>query len=503
MIKSLVICAEIIMATERKRRKLDNLVLPQEVWCIIFSYLPKESRKNATITCKLWFEIIRGDSRLSGNVSIPWIKLQSSRFDWDNWPCLKTLAITNISLPSPKLALMVMKDIDFKKCPSLEKVTFGVNFDMAELYTVMKTTATKTNAATTGENMNTETENISTSKKLMKNIATVLALVFNPKFDIDWFKLEHIDKLEIHMRSQRSNNIERNLKIMDMIGKAAINLRSLIVGCESFYYPEFFETGFKNFFTSSLKVFTLKNDCFAYSQHHQGIYVHGDYVNRVNTFFKSLNENCPNLSSLNLGSAHQLRCLNCVEPAVAQNCVPLLQRCLNTHLINSWRKYDHSKIFSMAGFEMVKELDVDFTFFHIGKGFAHFNWFFGLINDCNNIEKLSLNGLMFPFFGTTSYFRYFIASIKEKFKNLKKCPISFQEGFEQHFENPFGENCEEYVSALAKDLDRYYIDFDEKFAYRSIEFKVLVQANYETTDDGICFQIIKMPFKNSVISKID
>ena len=157
----------------------------------------------------------------------------------------------------------------------------------------------------------------------------------------------------------------------------------------------------------------------------------------------------------------------------------------------------------MAGFEMVKELDVDFTFYHIGKGFAHFNWFFGLINDCNNIEKLSLNGLMFPFVDTTSYFRYFLASIKEKFKNLKKCQISFQEGFEQHFDNPFGENCEEYASELAKDLDRYYIDFDEKFAYRSIEFKVLVQANYETTDDGICFQIIKMPFKKSVISKLD
>jgi hypothetical protein len=335
----------------------------------------------------------------------------------------------------------------------------------------------------------------------MKNIGRVLALVFNPKFDIDWFKLEHIDKLEIHMRSQRSNNIERNLKIMDMIGKAAINLRSLIVGGKSFYYPEFFETGFKNFFTS-LKVFTLKNDCFAYSQHHQGIYVHGDYVNSVNTFFKSLNENCLNLSSLNLGSAHQLRCLNCVEPAVAQNCVPLLQRCLNTHLINSWRKYDHSKIFSMAGFEMVKELDVDFTFFHVGKGFAHFNWFFGLINDCNNIEKLSLNGLMFPFFGTTSYFRYFIASIKEKFKNLKKCQISFQEGFEQCYENTY---CE-YASQLAKDLDRYYIDLDETFDYRSIEFKVLIQANtrqYGNTEEGKCFQIIKMPFQYSVISKLE
>ena len=478
------------MATERKRRKLDNLVLPQEVWCIIFSYLPKQSRKNATSTCKLWFEFIRGDSRLSGNVSIPWIELQNSTFDWDNWPSLKTLAITDLSFPSPKRALEAMKDIDFKKCQSLEKVTFGVNFDMAELYTVVKTTATKTTAAITGENMITGTENISTSKKLtvrpklMKNIGTVLALVFDPKSDIDLFKLEHIDKLEIHMRSQRSNDIERNLEVMEMIGKAAINLRSLVVGGKSFYYPEFFETGFKNFGTS-LKVFTLKNDCFAYSQHHQGIYVHGAYVNSVNTFFKSLNENCPNLSSLNLGSAHQLRCLN-------------------TCFINSWRKYDHSKLFSMAGFKVVKELNVDFTFFHVGKGVAHFNWFFGLINDCNNIEKITLNGLMFPFTGTfagtSSYFDYFLASIKEKFKNLKKCQISFQEGFEQHYEKTYWE----YACQLAKYLDRYYIDLDETFAYRSIEFKIFIQAKeYGRIEEGNCIQIIKMPFKYSVISGLE
>ena len=82
---------------------------------------------------------------------------------------------------------------------------------------------------------------------------------------------------------------------------------------------------------------------------------------------------------------------------------------------------------------------------------------------------------------------------------MKNCQISFQEGFEQQYEKTYWE----YASQLAKYLDRYYIDLDETFAYRSIEFKVLVQANYETTDDGICFQIIKTPFKNSVISKLD
>ena len=124
------------MARPRKRQKLDKTVLPnlpQEAWCIIFSYLPKESRKNATSTCKLWFEIIRGDSRFSGNITIPWIELQNSSFEWNNWPSLKTLVIADSAFPSPKMALEAMRGIDFKKCQSLEKVTFGVNFDVAEL----------------------------------------------------------------------------------------------------------------------------------------------------------------------------------------------------------------------------------------------------------------------------------------------------------------------------------------------------------------------------------
>ena len=103
----------------------------------------------------------------------------------------------------------------------------------------------------------------------MKDIGTVLALAFNPKLDIDLFKFEHLDKLEIHMRcldepevdfslsSQNSDIIKRTLKAMKTIGEAAKIIRWLIVGGQSFYYPEFFNTGFKNFGTS-LKVLTLK-----------------------------------------------------------------------------------------------------------------------------------------------------------------------------------------------------------------------------------------------------
>ena len=74
----------------------------------------------------------------------------------------------NSSFSSPKIALDSMKDIYFKKCPILEIVTFRVKFDLAEL-----------------------------SQEIMKETGTVLALTFNPKLDIDLFKLVHLYKLEI------------------------------------------------------------------------------------------------------------------------------------------------------------------------------------------------------------------------------------------------------------------------------------------------------------------
>ena len=270
------------MATELKRQKLEKTIfsnLPQGVWCIIFSYLPKESRKNATSTCQLWFQIIRADSRFSGSISIPWSKLKSYNFDWDNWPSLKTLDITDSSFPSPKMALQAMKALNLKRCKNLEKVTFGVNFDVAELSkeiisTTTNATKTKISTVIIEENTITETETISTIRKsvskFMKDIGTVLALAFNPKLDIDLFKFEHLDKLEIHMRCldepedfnltlspQNSDIIKRAMKAMKTIGIEAKIIRWLIVGGQSFYYPEFFNTGFKNFGTS-LKVLTLK-----------------------------------------------------------------------------------------------------------------------------------------------------------------------------------------------------------------------------------------------------
>ena len=445
------------MAPERKHQSLVKTVwanLPKEIWCIIFSSLPKESRKNATRTCKLWLEIIRGDSRFSGNITIPWIEfeleLKNSSFDWDNWPSLKTLTITDSDdseFLSPKMALDAMKAIDFKNCPSLEKVTIDVEFELAEL-----------------------------SQEIMEEIGTVLALTFNPKLDIDLFKLEHLDELEIEMMSQGSDDIERNLKIMKMIGEEAKNIRSLIVGGESFYYPQFFETGFKNF-GASLKVLTLQNGCFdhcddvefydnqatLYDRH---LY-ETNFINSVGTFFKSLMENCPNLIKLNLGSQGDGDIVH----------------------------FSYKNLFSMAGFEMVKELNVDFTDFTEADG--HFSWFLGLINDCNNIETLRLNG---PEIAPECLSGSMKAMI-EKFKNLKKCEISFQETFFQYHgdESWVNPSYDGYTGVVLHTAE-IVKELEETFADRSTEFKVLIMAN---TEEEKGFQIIKMPFQNSVVTRLE
>ena len=140
---------------------------------------------------------------------------------------------------------------------------------MAELSTEIistttNTTTTQISTVIIGEHTIAETEEISTTRKsirkFMKDMGTVLALVFNPKSDIEFFKLEHLDKLEIHMRCldethsnkygsnkslslKNSDNIKRSLKVMKMIGNAAKNIRWLIVGGQSFQHSEFFETG--------------------------------------------------------------------------------------------------------------------------------------------------------------------------------------------------------------------------------------------------------------------
>ena len=85
-----------------KNLKMADFNQPNEIWCKIFSYLPLEPKKNATATCKLWFSLIRQDPKLSGHIVISLhsmeTALETSHWNWSNWPTLKKLELTKLEL---------------------------------------------------------------------------------------------------------------------------------------------------------------------------------------------------------------------------------------------------------------------------------------------------------------------------------------------------------------------------------------------------------------------
>ena len=82
--------------------KMSDFNLPNEIWCKKISYLPLASKKNATATCRLWFRLIRVDSKLTGYIVISWSNmkeaLETLQWNWSNWPALKTLELNKLEL---------------------------------------------------------------------------------------------------------------------------------------------------------------------------------------------------------------------------------------------------------------------------------------------------------------------------------------------------------------------------------------------------------------------
>ena len=121
--------------------------LPNEIWCMIFSYLPSAPKKNATATCKLWSRLIRGNPKLSGHVLISWYNMKTalatSQWNWSNWPGLKILELNKLELVelvedsrlSVQMNLVRKLFISLKDyCPpSLEAVLFAMDLTPIQL----------------------------------------------------------------------------------------------------------------------------------------------------------------------------------------------------------------------------------------------------------------------------------------------------------------------------------------------------------------------------------
>ena len=181
--------------------------LPSEIMCIIFSFLDKESRKNSTETCQLWFDVIR-NSNLSnhiyyrGGVEQLQRKIINSRiynllhinleWDWKRWPALKTLEFQG----GHKFDLLNDLSIDFKQCPNLEIVIFNTVIDFADML-----------------------------PNCPQNLAEIQKLAFNPHLDITQFGVDHIWSLKISgLYIQRQND-----EVFKLISENIKNIKELRV----------------------------------------------------------------------------------------------------------------------------------------------------------------------------------------------------------------------------------------------------------------------------------
>ena len=190
----------------RKKPKLDPPVaqtnvgiLPREILRIIFSYLEKNPIRSASETCKLWFELIRNDSNFSSHIFLKYhglkelqAKIKNSEWNWDRWPVLKVLELGPLSInidepKSLKEAVDLVKSINFKDCPTLEKVIFNVNFGLEDFFPDFHSDW---------------------------RIATVEQLTFNPKHANESFGTEQISVLHIDVDS--SNPLPEFINISEL-----------------------------------------------------------------------------------------------------------------------------------------------------------------------------------------------------------------------------------------------------------------------------------------------
>jgi len=214
--------------------------LPSELLYMIFSFLDKESRKSATATCQLWFDVIR-NSNLSnhicfkGRVENLQQRIENLEWDWKRWPALKTFELRGYL---GKQDLLNDLPIDFKQCPTLELVIFEAGIDFADLF-----------------------------PNCPGMIARIYKLAFNPQLDITQFGVDHIWSLRIlNQDDEVFRMINENVKglkeltvyklsyLGDLVCKDAL-LELHIMDHYSRYSPELKITGLKKLKT--LEVYQL------------------------------------------------------------------------------------------------------------------------------------------------------------------------------------------------------------------------------------------------------
>lgn len=117
-----------------------KFMLPNEIWCHIFSYLDEKSLRTIASTCNSFLEVVRGNEKLSGCIILKSIrlkematKIKNFEWIWERWSSLKTLKVPiqfeyltglteGIDQSTEREVFDLIRDMNFETCSTLEKV---------------------------------------------------------------------------------------------------------------------------------------------------------------------------------------------------------------------------------------------------------------------------------------------------------------------------------------------------------------------------------------------
>ena len=193
-------------------------ILPREILCIIFSHMDKKSVRSATASCKLWFELIRSDSELSGYICLEkfglkqlFQKILVHEWKWERWPVLKTLKLGGLSAAhiqySKQKTSYLTKLVDFKACPTLEKVVINVSCTMIDIFP--------------------DYPNLP--------VGIIEELTFDPKYELESVGIKHVSGLKLTLQGillsswDRAKDISKHLKLLK---ETTHHLKNLTIICK-------------------------------------------------------------------------------------------------------------------------------------------------------------------------------------------------------------------------------------------------------------------------------
>ena len=219
-------------------------IIPKEVLCIIFSYLDRKAVKNVTAICKLWFEIIRGDSKRSSHVCLSCMSLHELDtriaeldFTLPRWPVLKIIEFRGYYYSYLSVGISVLNKIlkfsrriaNSEDCPSLEKIIVTDSYSLGRVF------------------------------PQLPNFGTIEEFTFSPNAQVKYPQIEHITSLDLVFYLDRDEEVKdgRLLDGLKLIGESACNLKDIAVTFKSCFEEQHMVECFKVEFCQMFKNMTF------------------------------------------------------------------------------------------------------------------------------------------------------------------------------------------------------------------------------------------------------